>query len=1014
MTTLNKLSFGVSGMALMAAVSFASNAAMAQDANTGGQALAVESVTVTGTNIRGAAPVGSHVAQVGQAEIQALAPVSVSQVLSSLPQLSNSGTAPQGENTYSFYSPNIHNLAASASNATLVVVDGMRIPGGGSQWAEADPNILPVVALQRVEVLADGASSIYGSDAVAGVVNFITRKSFDGIQFDAQAGFADGGYQTDNLDAIWGTHWDGGNVYAAASWTYGSNLQASARPFASMGNYTSVGGSNQNTANCSPASIHPVTPAATTGTNYYFAGPTGAGFANSAAASPCNNSIYGDLIPQVQRTNVMMKVTQDFFGGRLTVSESVIYNDLHTFQQTGPGTISNATAYSTAYAAVAANGRAGQGNPFFQAPTGAPTTTSEQLSWVNLLSPLPQLTTTEDVIVNRLNASYNIDDNWHFDFDWVLGQNNYNSGTTNGFCTSCAYLALNGTAQGGGSPTTTDISGRNVIALNTPLTAANALDVWNPVGSNQTSAATIRSLSSYNAYTPIYNSTNQVRGSINGSLFALPAGDVKVAIGGEVYLQHIIKDQIGAANTGPSSSGATDLHYRYERSVRSGFTEIQVPLISPEMNIPFVKKLSVDVSGRLDAFSDVGTSAVPKYAIDWEVNDDLKLRANYSQSFVAPPLLSLGDPAYGYTYQGGAATGGTLNSIPVANFPGIQNIPGAVCTVAGAPSATSATTGCSLVSLGNTAGTGGTGGNQGLERQYGGLFVNVKPETGITWSAGFDYNPSWLDGFHSSVTLFNNIFKGAVNAAHIQQTANVPSLFQFFQVCNNGAGCSTAQVNAFTNTGNGAITGALPTGGIYYLYAHDETNFLYLRIQGIDLDASYDFDLGDYGNFHVGDYLTLFTQFKEGYDGANYFSIKGTSGFNGTFSSLEYNTRLNAGWTLGPWAVDAFVNYMPGYHNWNSTSVTPLNANALGVPTAGDKVGSWTTLDVNLGYTFEDGLMGGDNVYVHVNNLFDQDPPFINTTANGTGASSNAAFGFNAFNASPIGRTINVGIKVKL
>jgi iron complex outermembrane receptor protein len=289
----------------------------------------------------------------------------------------------------------------------------------------------------------------------------------------------------------------------------------------------------------------------------------------------------------------------------------------------------------------------------------------------------------------------------------------------------------------------------------------------------------------------------------------------------------------------------------------------------------------------------------------------------------------------------------------------------------------------------------------------------VKPETGITWSVGLDYNPSWLQGFRSSLTLFNTSFKGAVNAAHIQQTANVPSLFKFFQVCNNGSGCTQAQVDTFTNTANGAITGALPSGGIYYLWAHDETNFLYLRVQGIDLDATYDIDLGDYGNLHVGDYLTLFTQFKEGYDGADYFSIKGTSGFNGTFSSLEYNTRLNVGWTQGPWAIDTFVNYMPAYHNWNSTSVTPLLPNALGTPTQGDKVDSLTTLDLNVAYNFIDGWLGGDQLYVHVNNVLDTDPPFINTTANGAGASSGAAFGFNAFNASPIGRTVQVGLRAK-
>ena len=209
---------------------------------------------------------------------------------------------------------------------------------------------------------------------------------------------------------------------------------------------------------------------------------------------------------------MMMHVSQDFFGGRLTVSDTLVYNDLHTLQSNGPGTISLATVFGPG------SGKGGQINPFFQAPAAAPATNTEQVSWVDLLNPLPTTRSTEDVIYNRVNATYNIDDNFHFDLDWVLAQNNYISGTYDAFCSSCAYLALNGTALAGGSATTTDISGRNVIALNTPLTTANALDVWNPAGSsNRTSASGIRSLSSAQTVTPIYNSTNQVRGSINGT-----------------------------------------------------------------------------------------------------------------------------------------------------------------------------------------------------------------------------------------------------------------------------------------------------------------------------------------------------------------------------------------------------------------------------------------------------------------------------------------------------------------
>ena len=181
------------------------------------------------------------------------------------------------------------------------------------------------------------------------------------------------------------------------------------------------------------------------------AGPGGAGFANTQAARPCNNSIYGDVGPQVQRTNIMMHASQ-ILGGRLTVSDSLVYNDLHTLQSNGPGTLSLATAFGPG------SGKGGQINPFFQAPGSAPATNTEQVSWVDLLNPLPTTRTTEDVIYNRLNATYNIDDNFHFDLDWVIGQNNYTSGTYDAFCSSCAFLALNGTALAGGSTTTTGLS----------------------------------------------------------------------------------------------------------------------------------------------------------------------------------------------------------------------------------------------------------------------------------------------------------------------------------------------------------------------------------------------------------------------------------------------------------------------------------------------------------------------------------------------------------------------------
>src|SRR5690606_12380979 len=115
-----------------------------------------------------------------------------------------------------------------------------------------------------------------------------------------------------------------------------------------------------------------------------------------------------------------------------------------------------------------------------------------------------------------------------------------------------------------------------------------------------------------------------------GALFELPAGTVHVAVGGELYLQHILKDNVGNTNIGPSSIGASLQRYHYKRLVTSGFAEIQVPLVSPEMGVPLIDHLAFDISGRMDSFSDVGETSNPKFAVDWGITHDLKLRANYS------------------------------------------------------------------------------------------------------------------------------------------------------------------------------------------------------------------------------------------------------------------------------------------------------------------------------------------------------------------------------------------------
>ncbi len=149
----------------------------------------VEQVVVTGTNIRGVeVPIGSNLITVDQSAIKQTGAQDLQQVFADIPALTGMNMIGQGQTNNSFVQPTIHQLGGSSSNATMVIIDGHRSPTGATNHTnQVDPNIILFNMIDHVEILADGSSSIYGSDAVTGVINMITRKEFEGVQLSAPA-----------------------------------------------------------------------------------------------------------------------------------------------------------------------------------------------------------------------------------------------------------------------------------------------------------------------------------------------------------------------------------------------------------------------------------------------------------------------------------------------------------------------------------------------------------------------------------------------------------------------------------------------------------------------------------------------------------------------------------------------------------------------------------------------------------------------------------------------------------
>jgi iron complex outermembrane receptor protein len=504
---------------------------------------------------------------------------------------------------------------------------------------------------------------------------------------------------------------------------------------------------------------------------------------------------------------------------------------------------------------------------------------------------------------------YKVTNNWTITLSDAIGWNRSALNTINGFCTACALLAVNGTGQASGSTTATDIAGQNVIALNLPLTAANALDVWNSSGgTTQTSAAVNRALYTANSENTNYNTFNQLKLDAQGTLFKLPAGDLKIAIGGEYYWTNETQKISGSNGTGPTTTGSNFRVYNYKRDIKSFYGEAYIPIVSPEMNIPLMYKVDASISGRYDSYSDVGSTANPKFAANWEIIHGLKLRGNYSRSFVAPPIAVIGDPTQGYLYASGSiGPTGALNNVPISSFPGIVNVPGVTCN---------ATT-C------NMAGT-----TQGLRRQLGGGFTNEVPQKGRSWSVGVDMAPRFLPGFTYAVTFWHTQFIGGVSSPSATAIENSAGLRNLLTICPSG--CTNDQINTFANLANGAsISGAVPSS-VYFLLDQSSRNALNLTVEGIDGQFNYTHDFDGFGRITLGTAFTYFTKFVQNFGGGTDFSILNTSGYNTTFPSVQFKNRAQLGWAKSGFSADLFWNHVGSYRNWITTSVAPITVDRWG------------------------------------------------------------------------------------
>ncbi len=206
-----------------------------------GDTEALLEVVVTGTHIRGGAPVGSPLTVVTRRDIERSGAPTVDQYFRKFPQnfsgvdsaslVTAIGGTNQSASENKSRGASI-DLRGVGTGGTLVLLDGHRIAPNGSSGQLVDISIIPTSALERVEIVSDGASAIYGSDSVAGVVNFVLRRNFDGAETRARYGTTtDEGFSQEGLSQTFGKVWGGGNALVVYDYSRQNALQAVDRDF---------------------------------------------------------------------------------------------------------------------------------------------------------------------------------------------------------------------------------------------------------------------------------------------------------------------------------------------------------------------------------------------------------------------------------------------------------------------------------------------------------------------------------------------------------------------------------------------------------------------------------------------------------------------------------------------------------------------------------------------------------------------------------------------------------------
>ena len=570
---------------------FAQEAGEASTSNT----IQLEEIVVTGTLIRGIEPTGSQTIAIDRESIIESGAITATDILSTLPQASNLFNArtsldPRAQSQNTINRPNLRNLpgfSTSTGAATLILVDGHRVTGMGVGLSAVDPDILPPSVIERVEVITDGGSSLYGADAIGGVINFITRKSFEGVQIDAGYTTGDNHWSYDtNITA--GTSWEGGSGYVALSYADRDAILGKDRRW-SRGGVWSENGVTPSGTQCREA---------VGGMDTYsftdFGGflPFGIWYpeGSSSTGSPCDMDAEGALVPEEDRGSIFFGVSQEL-ADNISLDVKGYYSER-----------------TTTFAAYPLGDSLSLGQAPEVAVPGQPGNLGDVIDVTNVGFSYGPHAAYRHRESETSFETWGITPELPIDLDggWQLRSLLHYSESDNSRFEPNANRTLLVQAIEDGLVDPFDIASSDTTAINNILN-------WQNAGESEQSLMIARMI-------------------VDGAVMSLPAGDMRLAAGVEY------QDQTARLRQSATVLGGlgTVAYPKVDRDVQAFFAELHVPLLS---GIPGVESLDLSLSVRHDDYSDFGETTNPHVGLTWKPVDWVSIHANWGESFNAPTLV---------------------------------------------------------------------------------------------------------------------------------------------------------------------------------------------------------------------------------------------------------------------------------------------------------------------------------------------------------------------------------------